>query len=471
MLTRLEVKGFKNLREVAVDFGPFTCIAGPNAVGKSNVFDAIQFLAELADKPLMEAAESVRGTRSERAADPRDLFWELGPPEDRTIAFAAEMIVERDIEDDFGQRAEATTTFLRYELEIGYEPPLGLERVGRLVLKREALEHITQSSAPQHVRFPHAAGKFRRKIVTGRRSGVAYISTSDSGDEPVITVHQDGGSRGQPRRASATRAASTVVRTTSIMDDPTILAARREMQSWRRLSLEPSALRTEDRYTDRRVMTSDGRHLAATLYRIAAQAESEGAAADDVYARIAGRLGQLTGVDVDSVEVDADDTRELLTLRLRERGGKQIPARSLSEGTLRFLALCVMHEDASFGGVICMEEPENGIHPANVAAMVRLVQDLAVDPDHEPGPDNPLRQVIVNTHSQAIVRLVGEDDLLLASTETVWDPGDDSERLALCLRPMRGSWRARVAGSRPVGRAELVPYVTAPAGVQMWLDD
>lgn len=469
MLTRLEVKGFKNLRDVAVDFGPFTCIAGPNGAGKSNVFDAIQFLAELADRPLMEAAESVRGTRSERSADPRDLFWQLGPPGERSMAFATEMIVPREVEDDFGQRAEATTTFLRYELEIGYEPPVGLERVGRLVLLREALTHITQNDAPQHVRFPHAAGKFRRQIVTGRRSGVAYISTSLSGDEPVITVHQDGGSRGQPRRASATRAAATVVRTTSIKDDPTILAARREMQTWRRLSLEPSALRTADRYTDPRIMSADGRHLAAALYRIGTLAASDGVGPSDVYARVASRLRQLTGVDVDRIEVDADDTRELLTLRLQERSGKQFPARSLSEGTLRFLALCVMHEDPAFGGVICMEEPENGIHPANIEPMVTLVRDLAVDPNDEPGPDNPLRQVVINTHSQAVVRLVGKDDLLMAATELSPEHGD--ERPALRLRAMKDSWRAAVNGSIPIGKADLIPYLTAPAGAQISLDD
>jgi AAA15 family ATPase/GTPase len=42
MLTRLEVSGFKNLLDLRVEFGPFTCIAGENGTGKSNVFDAIQ---------------------------------------------------------------------------------------------------------------------------------------------------------------------------------------------------------------------------------------------------------------------------------------------------------------------------------------------------------------------------------------------------------------------------------------------
>lgn len=466
MLTRLEVEGFKNLLDVAIDFGPFTCIAGPNAAGKSNVFDVIQFLALLADRPLMEAAESVRGTRSERSADPRDLFWDLGPGE-RTMKLGAEMIVPQAVEDDFGQRVEPTTTFLRYELGIGFDPPSGLERIGRLVLLRESLTHITQGAAPQHVRFPHAAGKFRRRIVRGRRTGTAYISTDLSDDESVITVHGDGGRRGQPRSASATRAAATIVRTTTTTDDPTILAARREMQSWRRLSLEPSALRTEDRYTDPRVVTSDGRHLAAALYRLASEAEASGLTPQGVYARVASRLRQLTGVDVDRIDVDADDTRELLTLRLRERSGREVPARSLSEGMLRFLALCVMHEDASFGGVICMEEPENGVHPANVEAMVRLVQDLAVDPYDEPGLDNPLRQVVVKTHSPAVVALVDPDDVLIASTAAVDDDG--VQRRALTLRPVRDSWRAAGNGATPIGQDDLIPYLASAPGAQISL--
>jgi AAA15 family ATPase/GTPase len=52
MLTRLRVTGFKNLVDVDVRFGPFTCIAGANGVGKSNLFDAIGFLSALALIPM-----------------------------------------------------------------------------------------------------------------------------------------------------------------------------------------------------------------------------------------------------------------------------------------------------------------------------------------------------------------------------------------------------------------------------------
>lgn len=464
MLTRLEVHGFKNLVDLTVEFGPFTCIAGANGVGKSNVFDAIQFLSLLADQPLMAAAEAVRATRDERGGEVRDLLW--SGTSDRTMRFAAEMIVPREIEDDFGQMVEPSISFLRYELEIGYSAPSEGERRGRLVLLAERLQHINVGEAAKRLRFPHSAKDFRREVIFGRRSGVAFISTRQDGNERVITVHQDGGSRGQPRRASATRAPATVVSTITVADDPTILAARREMQSWRRLALEPTALRAADRYADPRIMATDGRHLPATLYRIAMT--SNGSDPTDIFARIASRLSELTGVSVRDLEVDADETRELFTLRLVEDSGANIPARSLSEGTLRFLALCVLLEDSEVGGVLCMEEPENGIHPANIPAMLNLLRDLAVDPSYAPGPDNPVRQVIVNTHSPVVVQVVAPDDLLFATGRPV--EGDDRHmHQVLELRPMQGTWRAAQDGSKAIGKADLVPYLTTPPERQISL--
>ena len=60
MLTRLEMDGFKNLVNFSLDFGPYTCIAGSNGVGKSNIFDAIRFLSLLTDHPINEAALQTR---------------------------------------------------------------------------------------------------------------------------------------------------------------------------------------------------------------------------------------------------------------------------------------------------------------------------------------------------------------------------------------------------------------------------
>ncbi len=148
-------------------------------------------------------------------------------------------------------------------------------------------------------------------------------------------MHGDGGSFGKPQPRAAARAGRTVLSTVTTNDYPTILAARREMQSWRRLALEPSALRAPDNLTDPRSLGVDGRHLAATLYRIAHEKDRATGAADPdaVYARVAGRLSDLVGVGVETVSVELDPVREVFTLILEEKGGLRLPARALSEGT------------------------------------------------------------------------------------------------------------------------------------------
>ncbi|MEV7087390.1 AAA family ATPase [Streptomyces sp. NPDC093085] len=467
MLTRLEVDGFKNLLDLRVEFGPFTCIAGENGTGKSNVFDAIQFLSLLADRSMIEAAQAVRGTHGSLHGDARDLFWNGYAEGEHLMTFAAEMIIPGEVEDDFGRLAEPTSTFLRYELRLGYQPPRGGERGGRLTLLYEDLSKIRPRDAASQLRFPHSAKGFRNTVVRGRPSTAPYISTSlDTGDA-VVQIHADG-RRGQPRPAPASRAPGTMLSTINRNDDPTILAARREMQSWRRLALEPSALRTSDRYQDPSTMQPDGLHLPRSLDRIAREKSPDDPAR--VYSRVAGRLSDLSGLHVRTLHVEADDTRELLTIKLHEINGMELPARSLSEGTLRFLALCVLLEDPSAQGLLCMEEPENGIHPANLLAMVNLVRDLAVDPSEPVDEDNPFRQVLINTHSPGVVQLVDPADLLIADTATVPREVSKTAR-ALRLRPLAGTWRAGGVEKGYGTVADILAYLTSPPQARLTLEE
>lgn len=469
MLTRLKVNGFKNLLDLEVDFGPFTCIAGPNGSGKSNVFDAIHFLSLLADHDIMTAAQKVRSATG-RSEDPRHLIWTDGEALADSVSLAAEMIVPARVEDDFGREAKATTTFLRYELELAYEPPARGERhLGRLRLVREHLDYIKRSHAHEHLRWPHSKSEFRDKVVVGSRRGKAFISTDEDDGRRTIRVHQDGGSRGNPKPWSADAAPRTIVCTTTTASDPTILAARREMQSWRQLMLEPSAMRSPDpvHILSNAHIGSNGAHLAAALYRQATSPlEDDRVDEERVYSEIVQRLSHL--VDVKAIRVIRNDQLDTLTLEMQQPGGAFLPARSLSDGTLRFLALCILHRDPRVGGLLCMEEPENGIHPERIPAMVDLVRGLAVDPECPPGEGNPVRQVLVNTHSPAFVQLQRPQDLLFAKPATVRGPRGLPARTVRLL-PVRGpgGWR----GVPDVARAEILAYLSKPAGSQMTLDE
>ncbi len=185
MLTRLEVNGFKNLLDFAVDFGPFNCISGPNGVGKSNIFDAIRFLSLLADHSLEEAALKIRdGDPETTRLD--DLFWTDGAHPVFSFRIVAEMIVEQSVVDDFGREAEATSTFLRYEIAIGFEPPGDASLLGRLILRREHLEHITEGRAYERMKFPHKP-VFRKGVVRNKRRGGPFIFTEKAPPNPQQT--------------------------------------------------------------------------------------------------------------------------------------------------------------------------------------------------------------------------------------------------------------------------------------------
>jgi predicted ATPase len=437
VLTRLEVKGFKNL-DVKADFGPFTCIASGDG-GKSDVVDAIEFLAHLATGTLGEACHG----------DPGDIFW-YG----KRVTITAEMIVPGQVEDDTGTPATPATTRLRYYIALEYDP-----RESKLVLNYEELRAIPPGDRFWRLRFPHSPAF--APVATGRYDDV-FISTKARDGEPAITLPGEPG--GEPRTVDAMRAGRTVL-STATADHPTVLAARREMQNWRRLTLDPSALRAPDEFTSPRTIGADGRHLAATLYRIATGNGDEEA----VYARVAGRLADLSGARVESLRVEADPVAETFTLYVTEHGGLRLPARMLGDGMLRVLALCVLLEDPTATGLVCLDEPENGIYPADLPAVMRLLKDLAVEPTDRPGVDNPLRQVIISTYSPGLVQLCDPADLLLAETRPRRAP-DGRVVAASSVLPYRGSWRQE-PGEPAFSKADVIPYLESPPGAHLTIED
>jgi len=236
------------------------------------------------------------------------------------------------------------------------------------------------------------------------------------------------------------------------------------MQSWRLLQLEPSALREPDRFDVTPGLGVNGAHLPATVYyltRFQRARDAQGVNGNRIYDEIAARLSELID-DVNEVRIDRDEIRQLLTLEVKDRRGTTLPARSLSDGTLRFLALSVISLDPQAQGVICLEEPENGIHPERIPAMLRLLQDIAVDVDMPVSADNPLRQIIINTHSPAVVSQVPDDSLLVAELKEVVQGENRFKAARFSWLPE--TWRQDAQPDvRPVSRGKLLSYLN-PVG-------
>jgi len=192
-------------------FGAFTCIAGVNGVGKSNLFDAIRFLSALADLPLVDAALSVRDEGS-RTGDIRSLFHRAGEDIVDEMEFEAEMIIPSKGVDDLGQEAKASITFLRYGITLVHRKEPHVSSLGGLELLREELNQINIGDARDHLPFSHSVA-WRNSAVKGRRTS-PFISTDEIEGQRIIKLHQEGSS-GRPRQLLASNLPRTALSATN----------------------------------------------------------------------------------------------------------------------------------------------------------------------------------------------------------------------------------------------------------------
>lgn len=450
MLTRLRVQGFKNLVDVDLRLGPFTVIAGPNGVGKSNLFDAIQLLSTLADKPILDATTGVRQETS--SANATRIFTQSPSGQQDSMLFVAEMLVGPTVRDDLDQEASPSARHLRYTLELRYsQRPESV--VPRIEIVNESLDYLNRDESTAGLPFAKKKNKWLKSVQGGIRTR-SFISTYHRDDEIYIKIHEDSGHQGHPRELRASSLMRTVLSTINSVENPTILAARREMQSWKLLQLEPSRLRTPSEWRDRAVVGLDGTGLPATLNRLLRDSNQD---AEEVEARLVSRLFELIG-DIRHLWIDQDDKRETYTILVRFKNGLTLRARDLSDGTLRFLALATLEADPTWEGLLCMEEPENGIHPLRIPAMLRLLRGIAVSLEHPVDGDNPLRQVIVNTHSPEVVGLAPDAAVLVAVPG--WGASEDRVVPSVEFRPLQGTWRDS-ANARYSTKSQILEYLDA----------
>ncbi len=358
------------------------------------------------------------------------------------------MIAPLSVEDDFGVECKPKANFLRYVLELRYD-----QNPEKLTVEREQLSPLQISEAAKLLGFEHS-GAFRKSALTTPRRRGPFISTDETTkDRPGIQLHQDGGSRG--RAIPVGRSPRTVVGGTNAAEFPTVLAARREMASWRIFQLEPSVMRSPDPIGGEDRIDERGAHLAAAIERLRAAETGDGR----ILQTISNRLGQLLP-EVRSIRIERDERVQRLSLMMKIKGCEhELGPMSLSDGTLRFLVLATLAEDPEASGVVCMEEPENGVHPSRVPVMCELLRDLCVDPKEEVNEDNPLRQVIVNTHSPDVVSEFDYSEILFVRSVDSFQgiiakvfPVDDGKE--------RSSWRLKYRRElRGVPLREVIDYI------------
>lgn len=446
MISRIKIDGFKSLVNTELYFGPFTCIAGANAIGKSNFFDALTFLSNLADKTIVEAAKSVR-SENQKHSNLRDIFFRSGAQYKATMSFEVDMLIQNRGIDDLGQTAEATITSLRYTLRLRlnednatYEP---------ITIDQETLEPITLSRSKENIYFNYK-NDWLNSVLQGRRSTkIPFIST----DGDKIKLHQDG-NKGRTTDFIAQRMPRTLLSTVTA-ESPTAFLVRQEMRNWMMLQFEPSALRQPNSIFEVKNagIQANGLNLPATLFRLHTEKQD-----GDVYQRLTNRLKALVD-NVHEISIDKDEKRDLLTLQVRFTDGLTLPAQSLSDGTLRFLGLAILEEDSTGSSLICLEEPENGINPKKITDMVSLLESMATDTHYEVNTNNPLRQVIINTHSPIVVSNAPDESLYLAKAKEIYDEAFMRKISYTGFAALSNTWKTKEAGIETITLGDVYAYL------------
>lgn len=428
MITRLEIDGFKTFQQFGLDFEPLLVIVGPNAVGKSNLFDALRLLSRLADEYDLRTAfqGDIEATAEVMRGEATELFSIM--PDGKSLShmrFAVELLVARQTQDSWGAEEDLKHTRLRYELAIERRADeRGLER---LYVIHELLRPINRDQDTWGKRhFPKNRDAWLPPLKGGRKE--AFISTTDQHGVTTIALHQDG--HGGRKSSVAERIERTVLSGVTNTEFPHAFAAREEMRSWRFLQLNPRVLRQPSSMLAPQTIASDGNYLPSTLARL--QAENS-FILHDISRDLASLVPGIT-----SVEVEEDQARNRYTVWAKTQDERRFSSRVLSDGTLRLLVLVTLKNDPEYHGVLCFEEPENGVHPFRLQNMVLLLKDLASQFVAEQAGE-PLRQLLLNTHSPVLVNhlvRVQQDNgtqagLFFAHTVTRVHPGVAAESLRI----------------------------------------
>jgi predicted ATPase len=347
MLKSIAVRGFKSLVEVPpIELGALTLIFGPNAVGKSNLLDALQILSRVATADTVgdALAAPVRGLPLEMFTFPADGLAGLIRGSRDNGSSKPTFSIEVD--------ATASPRYrFRYAVEVGISPSSG-----SITSERELLQPLT--------------------LRTGRAQG-----------KPAIETFADGRARVLGRQARW-RYREAPANYTQLSDRrwayPPIEAARQELSSFRTYYLDPRiAMRAAQPPQEVEDIGVLGEFIAPFLYRLREEHPESFAAVR--------RTLRTIIPSVEDLSVDLDSKRGVLDLEVRQNG-TPFSSRILSEGTLRVLGLVCVAVNPWRGSLIAFEEPENGVHPRRVELIAEMLGSLAYGKAAK-------RQVILTTHS------------------------------------------------------------------------
>ena len=407
MIRRIQALNFRCLRYVDVELGRFHILVGPNASGKSTLFDVIAFLGDLVSNGLEAAVES-------RTSNFQDLVW--GRPRDR-LSF--ELAVEFDIPEHLREQLPRDRDYRVFRYEVAVRETDGDIRIdserGLLTPAQERQSSIQREMFPDPMQPP------RSILVGGNRRGLRTIlsKSSQAKDNFNVETSSKSGKGWATSIAFGHRRSALGNLPESPTSFPVATYVKKILGSSIKLLFLDSLRMREASPPARHEagIAQDGSNLPWIIKKLEREHPES---YREWLSHIQTTLSELEYVGV----VEREDDRHAY-LRLRYKSGVEVPSWMASDGTLRLLALTVPAYLPGSDEIYILEEPENGIHPLAVDCVFQSLSSVYES------------QVLLATHSPVVLRMAALEEALCFAK----DPDGATDIVPGDLHPRLKDWR------------------------------
>ena len=386
MIRRIQALNYRCLRFVDVALDSFHVLVGPNASGKSTLFDAIAFLGDLVSDGLEAAVDK-------RTRNFRDLVWKRGR-RSRKDAAGFQLAVEFDIPRDIRKLLPAGREFTVFRYEVAIEEHEGEPRIA----SERGILAPRQPGKPAHLSsiFPNPSRPPETILQGGWKRGARTIlSKSNEGKDTFNIEVSPRSGRGWAPRISFGSQRSVLG---NLPESPETFPMATYVKRTLERRLKPLFLdsqrmrRASPPASRRRGFAPDGSNLPWIVERMRQEYPAD---YDEWLAHVQTVLSDLESIRI----VERPDDRHAYPV-LRYRTGAEIPSWMASDGTLRLLALTLLAYLPNQGEIYVLEEPENGIHPMAVECVYQSLSSIYDS------------QLLLATHSPVVLKLASPEDVL-----------------------------------------------------------
>lgn len=445
MITRLEATRYRCFERLAIDLSEFQIIVGANGAGKTTLLDipvllgemlradniANVFLVKSADKPAR--ASSFRQLIFAQQGDDFSFAVEARLPDAICRQLVDSMCTDswwREGDQPWHEKLKNTPslwpTHIRYELRLALinERELGVKeeqlsifsKSAAQILNKEGLHDENDECAYEHQvlhRESDGTCAFYPEIKEsrGNEADMMYYRVKlNQLAMPVVTYQTD--------FYPAANWLYKLLTAQTVFLNPDWSKLRGASPPGQEKTIIPSALNLPWLALDlkKQGLPADASETEKAAYRNPDYA--------DWVAHVKTALPQVEDIDVRERE---DDHHAYFNIRYA--GGYAVPSSGLSDGTLRILTLTLLPYLSRKPKLIAVEEPENGIHPQAIMAVMQSLSSLY----HS--------QVLVSSHSPIVLADTRKENLLCAQLSR----SGGVEIIAGDKHPHLQSWRGEIS--------------------------